>query len=193
MNNDEFYDSDAYDAAMQEEYDNEMIQEAFQEKYNSNLFYDEFTDTYYEKSSVPMTEQDLITSANWANYNDLFLFMRDKPFLSLSLGIEDGLPYYETEVGRKKMKIFITKEIYQQIHNYLKNGIIPDKMPEAYKVYKNMNEYFILRHYKADNANEVTSYSLTSKEHLAMYKNGIIRYIQLPYTTDELKAKLNSL
>ena len=203
MSNDEYYNEDAacmqeeyYDEDMQEELcDTDALNDSLQEEYNSNLIYDEIHDAYYDmKTAQPQTEQDLIISDNWDNCEALLILMKKKPFLNFLIGIEDGLPYYQTELyGGLQRKIYITKEIRRLIYNYLKNGDIPDKLPEVYDVYKNMDETFLLHHYKKDYENKVTTYSLTSKEHWAMYKYGIIRYIQLPYSTDELKTKINSL
>jgi len=189
MNNEEFYDSDVALDAIQKEFDNEMLYDAFQEEYFKN----EILESYLE-----LSEQDgkigLMISDNFESYRDLFNFLRNKPFLSLLIGTHEGLPYYQTELQERKVIVYITKEIYQQIHNYLKNGVIPDKMPaddDIYNVLKNEN--FILHHLKTDHANKVTTFSETTKEYKAKYNHGIINYGVLPYSKDELKAKLNSL
>jgi hypothetical protein len=159
--------------------------------FNDDARYEDSYDDIVSKKTISMAEMRI--SENFEHYSELLTLMRNKQPLTLAMGIEEGLPYYQTELHGKQVKIFLTKEIYQQILNYLKNSIIPDKMPEVFEVYKNINENFILRSFKADNANRVTTYSPQTKEYKAKYPNGIINYGQLPYTTDELKAKLISL
>jgi hypothetical protein len=192
MNNDQYFDEEMYQNAMQEEnIENEMLYDTFQEEC--------FDETMYKKSSLVAVTLDeakigMMIEESGELYIHLFSFMQEnKPFLSLSIGIQEGLPYYQTELHKTRIKIFITNEIYKQIHNYLKYGTTPDKFPDVDNVYKNMDENFILRHFKADNANNVTTYSDTTKEYKAKYNHGIINYGQLPYTKEELKAKLNSL
>ena len=176
MNNDEYYEEEAY-YAMQEE---EAYQEAMQA-------------AYFEGEIVANPMLALKTSENWERYESLLDLMKNKSSLTLSLGLDGGVPYYRTELQGRQVNIYITKEIRRQIYDYLIKGIIPDKMPEVYEAYNKMDETFILHHLKIDRENKVTRYKEETKEYYAKYPNGIINYGQLPYTTDELITKLNSL
>jgi len=182
MSNNEYYDDEAY-YAMQEEY-------AFQQAMQDNSF--------ESGETIPATWFEFKISNNYEHYDNLMEYvMNMQQPLELSIGLDlyrnIGLPYYIAKIDNFKKKIFITKEIYFQIYDYLKNGVIPDKMPNVENVYKNQNENFILLHLRVDKNNKVTHYSPETKEYKAKYPHGVINYGQLPYTTDELVAKLNSL
>jgi len=170
------------------------MQNAMQAKADKENEYDAMLEGYYENiETVQDKKVALMTSDNWENYNYLFELMINKQSLSLLIGIKEGLPYYKFELHEMPITVFITKEIRRQIYNYLKDGVIPDKMPNVSDVYSNMDETFILHHFKKDFENNVATYSETTKEYKAKYNHGIINYGVLPYSPDELKAKLNSL
>ena len=180
MNDDEFYEEEAHYAMQEEQAYEEALQEAYQ-------------DVYFEGKIVTNIKLALTTSENWEHYESLVNLMKDKSFLTLSLGLNDGLPYYQTKLHGIQRNIYITKEIRRQIYNYLRNGIVPDKMPEVYEVYNNVDETFILHHLKTDKKNNATIYNTETKEYKAKYQRGTINYGKLPYTTEELVTKLNSL
>ena len=173
------------------------------EKYNAMQQAEAF-DEYLQSADceseviIPATQLEFKIFNNEEHYYNLraYIMKKQQP-LDLSIGLDMdrnwGLPYYIAKIHNAPMKIFITKEIYLQIYDYLKNGVVPDEMPNVEKVYKNQNENFILLHLKVDRKNEATRYNAETKEFKAIYKNGIINYGQLPYTTDELVAKLESL
>jgi len=176
---------DAEYCAIQEEYHNkELLQSALQDEY----FFESFEELSKEDGIL-----SLITSENFENYRELVIFMENKPSLSLLVGINRGLPYYQTELHGRQVRIYITKELRRQIYNYLRNSVIPNELPDVDDVYKNMDENFILYSLKIDRKNNAMCYDETTKEHKAEYKNGTINYGQLPYTTEELKAKLDTL
>jgi len=125
-----------------------------------------------------------------------FVMKRGKSIdCSIGVDLENnwGIPYYRCALSGFNPRIFITKEIRQQLYNYLINGIIPNKMPDVKGLYTNVDENFILRCFKEDRENKATTYNAETKEYKAKYPHGVINYGQLPYTTEELVAKLNSL
>jgi len=185
------YDDANYDA-MQEEY---AFQQAMQDE-----DYDIMQEEAYRESlkgeivANPMLA--LMTSENWERYEFLVTLMENKQLLNLSIGLDNGVPYYQTEIYGIKRKIYITKEMRRQIYNYLTKGIIPAEMPkedDVFNVYNKMDESFILYHFRADKNRGAICYNPETKEYHARYEHGIINYGQLPYTPDELVAKLNSL
>jgi hypothetical protein len=172
MNNDEYLDDDAcYDAMLEQSMQND----------------------YFKGEIVANPMLALKTSDNWENYQMLLYLMANKQALTLSIGLDGGVPYYRTELQGLKRSIYITKEIRRQVYNYLIKGVIPDQMPEVYEAFNKMDETFILYHLKADRENKATRYKEEAKEYYAKYPNGTINYEQQPYTKDELVAKLNSL
>ena len=170
MNYNDYCDEDSYCLAMEEE--------------------------YFRGKIVANPCLALMTSENWELYENLLTLMKNKQVLELSIGLKDGVPYYQTELHGIQKQIYITKEIRLQIYNYLINGVIPAEMPEdddVFNVFNKMDESFILYHLRADKNREATRYNPETKEYKAIYKHGTINYGQLPYTKEELVAKLNSL
>ncbi|MCL2435910.1 MAG: hypothetical protein FWD09_07225 [Lentimicrobiaceae bacterium] len=150
-----------------------------------------------EKTQLAQLETKI--SDNWERYNSLkkYVMIEGRPFeAKIGVDLENnlGIPYYRCKIVGYWYNVYITKEIRQQIYDYLKKGTIPDRMPNTRDVYKNMDEsFFILHNIKIDEKNDVMQYSTETKEFAAVYPYGIIKYGQLPYTPDELVAKINSL
>jgi len=146
------------------------------------------------EENTPLAQLESKIADNWKVFNALIDFsMKKGRLVDLSIGINLGIPFYSCKIMGYRPKIYITKEIRQRIYDYLINGIVPDELFEIKDVYRNVDENFILRCFKEDRENKATTYNAETKEYKAKYKYGTINYGQLPYTTDELLAKLNSL
>ncbi len=166
MSNDEYYDPEAEQIAME--------------------------DAYYNTRTA-MSMADMLISDN----EDTYLSLHDKinagETLSLAFIIKEKLPCYEFEVNGKKKHLYLNNGIIQHVLKWLMNG---DKSPSRMNIMevdKDVDETYTLYQIKRDRQNNAARYNSTTDEFKAIYSNGTINYGKLPYTKDELAAKLDSL
>ena len=192
MCNEDFYNEEVepLDEMLEELEQQQLIQIQLEQHQLEEFLEDQEREYLLSEQNIILFE---LTSNNEEYYNSLVELMKNKQSLSLLVGIQEGIPYYATELHETLKPIFITPEIYKQIHHYLKEGIVTEPIAETSDIYMDKTETFILQHLKIDGANGKTTCSRSTNEYKATYPNGVINYGKLPYTIDELTAKLDSL
>ncbi len=117
----------------------------------------------------------------------------DKKNLSLSFGNKKGIPYYKVAVSDDEtVTLYINQEIIKYLYAWLRDGKRIG-VPEFTNIHKNATEKYLLYLIRFDRQNGAMRYNEKTREYKAIYPHGTIHYGQLPYTTQELIEKLNSL
>lgn len=165
-------------------------------------YYDDMTDyevmqdvmeaSYHDLK--PKSLSSLLTSDNDVVFDLLDSQIKTGKTLALSCGIESKMAFYSFITDNEdKRKLYLNKEIVLYVTNYLVNGEKGTKMPNVYQIDEEVDETYILRLIKFDRQNRATHYTQSTQEYKAIYTHGTINYGKLPYTTEEMIAKLNTL
>ncbi|MCD7969076.1 MAG: hypothetical protein LUF87_01820 [Alistipes sp.] len=157
---------------------------------------DDFQDMMLD-ANVPMknlTMADLVTSDNARNY-DIFLdLVIENKHLDINFGIRDGMPYYKIALPDDRYAtIYLNKEIIHDVLNWIARGVKSRTVNDAFNIHRNANDNYVLHLIKYDRAQGATRYNKATGEYKAVYPHGTINYGKLPYSLEELVAKLDSL
>lgn len=112
--------------------------------------------------------------------------------LHIKFGIDDGTCYYQLTYNSKDYRLYLNKLIVNYIYQWLISGEIASA-PTTSEPDKNMGEQYRLHLLKYDRQNNFNHYDSKTGEYKSIFKKGSINYGKLPYTPQELDAKLKSL
>ena len=135
---------------------------------------------------------ELQFSDNAKMFTTLKDWIEEKSLVSLDFGIEEGCPYYQLDTTPIKQKLYHNKEILNYLYNYFENGVLSTVLPSSYMGFQNAKENYLLHLLKRDRQNGKMFYE-PETGYKADYHLISINYGHLPYTPEELDAKLNSL
>jgi len=174
----------------------------------------DYTDELTEDELMALQEEELLNSGeevvygNIANlekvsledlrfgYNaEAFAILKDwierKSIVSFNFGIDKGCPYYQINTTSTKQRLYLNKEIVRYLYNYFENGVLGLVRPSSYDGVRNATENYVLHLLKRDRQNGKMVYE-PETGYRAEYIVPV-NYGHLPYTSEELDAKLNSL
>jgi hypothetical protein len=164
------------DALQQENYFKELEQDAYQ----------------FASPLQPGSLLNLKTADNPEKFKEVDYLISKGENLTLQFGIDNGLPYYKINVSpERKVTLYLNREIVQYIYSWIKDGVRLPKAPNTWDVQKNANERYMLFLIKRDFNNKVLKGTNTNPN--SFYPNGTINYGELPYSRDELIAKLEAI
>ncbi len=172
------YSDEELDTLQQENYFKELEQDAYQSA----------------KPMMPANLIDLKTSDNPEKFQQVDHLISKGEHLQMTFGIDNGLPYYKIKVApNREVSLYLNKEIIQYLYSWIKDGVRLPKAPNTWDVQKNVNEKYMIYLMKRDRELNFLRFYESSQRHMSLYPKGIIHYGELPYTTDELNAKLDAI
>lgn len=164
--------------------------------YTSNeldTFQDMMQDAFSTTDMQPASLVDLTASENDDVFYQLDELVSQNKNLTLTFGNNKGMPFYKVMISEDKSRtLYLNKDINRYIYSYLREGKRGNAQ-ELTSVHKNANENYLLRLIKFDRENGAIRYNDKTKEYKAVYQHGTINYGELPYSTEELIAKLTEL
>ena len=150
-------------------------------------------------SMVPSSFESLRLSENQENMMELQLLMKNKSALSLTMGLDERVPFYAFESYGFTKRMYVNPELENYILQYLLSGIIPSSCPKTFFDKYKVEEDYILIHLKRERNRGVTTYkpvTLENKpysEFKAKYPFGTIHYGFMPFTKEQMVNKLENL
>ena len=172
------YTEEQYDALVQE---------------NMELDKDTLHDEYMSSHTNLRPISNMAISENRGAFEALKEEMDWGTPIDLEFIINNRCPYYKFfSVSESETKsLHLNKEIINYIYNYIENNNLSN-IPTDYAGAQNAGENYILHLLKRDSKNGKLSYDHETG-YKAIYNSITINYGRLPYTPEELDAKLNSL
>jgi len=145
-----------------------------------------------KKLSADEAQIALKFGQNWESFAMLKSLMEKKSPVSLNFGIDEGSPYYQFETPPAKWILYLNKDIVRYLYNYFESGVLSLVRPSSYDGVPNATEKYVLHLLKRDRQNGKMVYE-PETGYRAEYIGMSVNYGHLPYTPEELDAKLNLL
>lgn len=155
---------------------------------------DALHDEYVSSHTNLIKASNMATLENESAFGALKEEMNWGGKIDLEFLLENNCPYYRffSVSASETMKLHLNREIANYIYKYLESNVLEANIPTDFVGATNAKESYLLHLLKRDRQNDKLSYD-PETGYKATYNRISINYGKLPYTLDELAAKLSSL